>query len=197
MQGGFKTSNGYQDGCNNQVCGGGYSTGGQWRLNQAMTYILGENLKDFLDRELFQPMGIDAGDWYWLSGADVYSNAPPPNAAPGQTALYPSWSGGDSWYGCFIDAPYVIDGHTVTGGGGWVGMSPKDLARVGLLLASGGWWDGQQLITDTDLVDGHAGCGGSDLSGAGGQNMFAWGRVATNGVSFPSSSLIAGPIPAR
>jgi CubicO group peptidase (beta-lactamase class C family) len=197
MQGGFETSNGFQDGCNNQVCGGGYSTGGQWRLNQTMTYILGENLKDFLDRELLRHIGIDSTDWYWLSGADVYANTPPPNAAPEQSVLYPRFTESDRWYGCFIDPPYVIGGQTVVGGGGWVGMSPKDLARIGLLLASEGWWDGRQLISDTDLVDGHAGCGDSDLRAVGGDRMFSWGRVATEGVTFPDDSLIVGPIVAQ
>ena len=73
-------------------------------------------------------------------------------------------------------------------------MSPKDLARVGLLLASDGRWNGRQLISKTDLVDGHEGCGGSDLQARGGDNMFAWGRIATAGVEFPDDSLILGPI---
>lgn len=196
MKGGFSTSNGFLDGCDNTVCEGGYSSGGQWRLNQALTYILDENLKDFLDRELFRPIGIRPESWYWLSGRDVYANLPPPNAAPEQKVLYPDYTADDRWYGCFVDPPYVVRGHVVVGGGGWVGMSPKDLARIGLLLASNGHWDGRQLISKTELVSGHEGCGGSDLQARGGDNMFAWGRVATVGVEFPDDSLILGPIKA-
>ncbi len=197
MRGGFKTSNGFLDGCDNTVCGGEYSSGGQWRLNQALTYIVNENLKDFLDRELFRHIGIDPEAWHWLSGKDVYANRPPPNAAPEQRVLYPAYTSKDRWYGCFVDPPYVVRGHDVLGGGGWVEMSPKDLARVGLLLASNGYWTGRKLVTKTDLVDGHEGCGGSDLQARGGDNMLAWGRVATLGVEFPGDSLIVGPIKVR
>ncbi len=196
MKGGFKTSNGFLDGCNNKACGsgGGYSTGGQWRLNQALTHIVDGNLKDFLDRELFRHIGIEAEGWYWLSGKDVHANLPPPNASPEQKVLYPQYTAKERWYGCFIDPPYVVRGHVVVGGGGWVGMSPKDLARIGLLLASNGYWAGRKLISKTDLVDGHEGCGGSDIRARGGDSMFAWGRVATLGVEFPDDSLVVGPI---
>lgn len=190
MRGNYATSNGFQDGCT-MKCGSGYSTGGQWRLNQALTYVLQEDLKSFLDRELFGPMGIDPSDWYWLTGRQVNENRPPPNAHPDQMSLYPQWTDSDRWYGCFIDPPYEIDGHPVHGGGGWVGMSPKDLARIGLLLASDGHWDGRKLIEKTWRVSGHAGCGSSDL-GFRSSDLVAWGRVSTRGWEKPPSA--SGPV---
>ena len=196
MKGGFATSNGFSDGCDNTKCTSGdkYSSGGMWRLMQALTYVFNKDLKDVLDEELFSKIGIKPDAWYLMSGEEVHSNNPPPNAVPEQKSFYPSWTSDTKWYGCFVDPPYKVRGHIVRGGGGWALITPKDLCRVGLLLASGGYWDGKKLITKTFRVTGHAGCGNSDLKATGGTQYFAWGRVSTNSVSFPSSNLIKGEV---
>ncbi|GEM_PF-1459589 len=124
-----------------------YSSGGMWRLNQALTAVIGMELKDFLDRELFGPMSIDPQDWHWYTGRHLHDTED----------FYPRWPG----YGLFCDPPYEIDGDRVQGGGGWVVMSPKDLARVGLLVACRGVWRGERLVSDTPLLDGHAGFAGA------------------------------------
>ena len=85
-------------------------------------------------------------------------------------------------YGLFCDPPYEIDGCRVQGGGGWVVMSASDLARIGLLVAARGEWNGKRLISDTPLVDGHAG-GNKSLMNGWNETMFSWGQVTTAGIS--------------
>lgn len=58
----------------------------------------------------------------------------------------------------------------------WVVMSAKDLARWGLLVASGGKWKGKQLISH---IQGHAGGNGSHAGGTGGDVFGSWGRVTS------------------
>ena len=120
-----------------------YSSGGMWRLNQALTAVLEKELKDFLDEELFGHMGIQPENWHWYTGRHLHDTE----------EFYPDWPG----YGLFCDPPYEINGCRVQGGGGWVVMTPKDLARVGLLVATRGVWKGKRLISDTELLAGHAG----------------------------------------
>jgi hypothetical protein len=74
-------------------------------------------------------------------------------------------------------------------------MTPRDMCRIGLLLASDGYWNGQKIITKTSRVTGHAGCGDSDLE-YNKSTMFAWGRLSTKNVGFPGSNLVSGPITA-
>jgi len=195
MRGGYYVSNGTGDGCDNTRCATGdrYSSGGMWRLNQALTYIFNKDLKTVLDEEIFSKIGIKAENWQFLSGEFIHSNQPPPFADPAQKVFYPNWSNSKQWYGCFVDPPYDINGHKVLGGGGWVIMTPKDFCRIGLLLASDGYWKGQKLISKTNRVNGNSGCGDSDLR-SDKNTMFSWGKVSTKGVRFPSSSLVAGPI---
>jgi hypothetical protein len=57
----------------------------------------------------------------------------------------------------------------------WVVMSAKDLARWGLLVASGGEWKGKRLIS---RVQGHGGGNGSHVGGTGGNVLGCRGRVA-------------------
>ena len=119
--------------------GSHYSSGGFWRCTQALTKIFDRELKDVLDETLFSHIGIPADRWDWLSGRHVRETID----------FYPEWPG----YGGFIDPPYEINGNRVQGGGGWIVMSPHDLARVGLLLATGGVWKGQRLISDAEFVN--------------------------------------------
>lgn len=115
-----------------------YSSGGFWRCTQALTCILDRELKDVLDEALFSSIGIRSEAWDLLPGRQVRENE----------HFYPDWPG----YGGFIDPPYEIGGHRVQGGGGWAVMSASDLARVGLLLASGGMWRGERLVEPTEFV---------------------------------------------
>ncbi|MFC2087242.1 serine hydrolase domain-containing protein [Bacteroidota bacterium] len=139
-----------------------YSSGGYWRLVQALTAVWQKDLKQVMDEKLFSHMGISAGSWIWPAGETVHDS----------TTWYPSMPG----YGLFLDPPYYIDGHIIRGGQ-WVVMSAEDLARYGLLVATGGIWDGKRLIS---YVRGHNGGNGSNVGGKGGDIMGSWGKVTTN-----------------
>ena len=130
-----------------------YSSGGYWRLSQALTAIWGRDLKQVLDDHVMNKIGIAADDWEWLSGEQVYQDS----------LFYPEMPG----YGNFLDPPFRIDGNAVIGGGGWVVMSAGNLARVGLLIATDGLWRGERIIS---RVSGGAGAG--DMNGVEG-----WGVI--------------------
>ncbi len=49
-------------------------------------------------------------------------------------------------YGEYVDPPYEIAGHVVQRRAGWIVMSSEDLARFGLLIATGGVWKGKRLV---------------------------------------------------
>ncbi|MHC4401739.1 MAG: serine hydrolase [Planctomycetota bacterium] len=145
-----------------------YSSSGRWRLSQALTAVWKRELKDVLDEKLFGHMGIRPDDWKWTSGQELHGNR----------TWYPNMPG----YGLFCDPPYEIHNCRVQGGGGWVVMSASDLARVGLLVATRGVWNGKRLISDTPLVSGHAG-GNSSLMDGWTDTLFSWGQVTTTGIS--------------
>ncbi|GGY06528.1 hypothetical protein GCM10007160_37610 [Litchfieldella qijiaojingensis] len=126
-----------------------YSSGGYWRLSQILTKVWGQDLKSVLDEHLFSKIGIEPSSWRWLGGDEVRSNM----------FFYPEMPG----YGDFIDPPYTINGYRIQGGGGWVEMSPVDLARVGLLIARRGLWEKCRLLSDSELLNGHKGGNDSEL----------------------------------
>ena len=111
-----------------------YSSGGYWRLAQALTAVWDKDLKQVMDEHLFSQMGIAPDDWDWLPGQVVHDSKD----------LYPNMPD----YGLFVDPPYKINGQVVRTGGTGVVMSAKDLARYGLLVATGGVWKSQQLISN-------------------------------------------------
>jgi hypothetical protein len=128
-----------------------YASGGLWRVSQAMTYVWDQDLKEMLDEQIMSKIGIPPDRWGWLSGHHV-------RFCP----IYPNYPD----YGAFCDEPHRVRGHWVRGGGGWVVMCPKDLARVGLLLACGGWWKGEKLVNlITYNESGHSGAGVSYCQG--------------------------------
>ena len=143
-----------------------YSSGGMWRLSQALTALWGDDLKHVLDDRLFGGLGIPADGWDWTPGRRVHEDRD----------WYPEMPG----YGDFLDPPYEIGGHPVRGGGGWAVMTPIDLARFGHLVATGGIWNGQRVI-GTDWLRGHHGGNASQVSGEG-VHFTAMGRVATSGI---------------
>lgn len=145
-----------------------YSSGGRWRLSQALTAIWKMELKDVLDEKLFGRMGIKPDAWGWTTGKQLHDDR--------------RWYPGMPGYGLFCDPPYEINGRRVQGGGGWVVMSASDLARIGLLVAARGEWNGKRLIGDTPLVGGHAG-GNKSLMNGWSETMFSWGQVTTAGIS--------------
>jgi hypothetical protein len=49
-----------------------YSSGGYWRLSQALTALWGRDLKEVLDEKLFRHLGIPAERWEWLPGQMVH-----------------------------------------------------------------------------------------------------------------------------
>ena len=147
-----------------------YSSGGYWRLAQALTALWKKDLKVVMDERLFSKMGIPADRWDWTPGQKVRED-------PG---WYPTMPG----YGLFLDPPYEIDGNVVRGGPGWIVMSAKDLARVGLLVATRGVWKGERLISGTSFLRGHGGGNASHMTGVGGDLMVSWGKVTTSDIDF-------------
>ena len=119
-----------------------YSSGGYWRLGQALTAAWNRDLKEVLDEELFRHMDIPTDRWDWLPGQTVHATKD----------FYPAYPG----YGDYVDPPYKINGHIVRGAPGWVVMSSEDLARFGLLVATRGIWKGRQLVPP-EWLQGHAG----------------------------------------
>jgi CubicO group peptidase (beta-lactamase class C family) len=138
-----------------------YSSGGYWRLAQALTAVWDKDLKTVMDENLFTHMGIAPDDWDWLPGRVVHDSR----------NLYPKMPN----YGLFVDPPYEINGHIVRTGGTGVVMNAKDLARYGLLVATGGIWKSKRLISN--VVD----AGGGNGSAARGyrQAMGSRGDVTT------------------
>ena len=59
-----------------------YSSGGVWRLFQALTHLLDRDLKQVIDERLFGPIGIPPHRWEWTPGRtlferkDWYADAP-------------------------------------------------------------------------------------------------------------------------
>ena len=166
-----------------------YSSGGYWRLGQALTAVWNRDLKEVLDERLFGPMGIPAERWDWLPGKVVHDT----------DDFYPDIPN----YGEYVGPPYEINGHVVRGGPGWVVMSPEDLARFGLLIATGGVWNGQRLVGQ-QWLQGHAGLDIHVVAGDPSTMVsiakvnakgFPFGReVGTRGrFAFPNE-LIAGPV---
>ena len=156
-----------------------YSSGGMWRLSQALTRLWDADIKQVLDQKLFAKIGIPADRWDWNAGRTVYQNK----------NLYPHMPG----YGDFLDPPYEINGHVVRGGPGWVVMSASDLARFGHLVATQGVWMGQQLISPEWLRGHH----GGDTHQVNGESTYytAMGRVATQGIDHPlPEDLFVGPV---
>ena len=156
-----------------------YSSGGIWRLSQALTALWGRDIKSVIDERLLSKIGIGAGDWDWIPGKSVHDNR----------HFYPDMPG----YGDFLDAPYEINGQVVRGGGGWVVMSAGNLARFGHLVATQGLWNGERLIS-SEWIRGHGGGNKSLVSGES-NHYTAFAKVTTEGVDHPlPDELFAGPV---
>lgn len=166
-----------------------YSSGGYWRLGQALTALWDRDLKEVLDERLFSKLGIPADGWHWLPGKHVRDTHD----------FYPALPG----YGEYVDPPYEINGHVVRGAPGWIEMAPEDLARFGLLIATGGIWKGQQLL-GSQWLRGHAGL---DIHVVGGdpETLVSIAKINTRGFPFGTevgtpgqfrfpTQLIAGPV---
>ena len=78
-----------------------YSSGGYWRLGQALTALWDQDLKQVVQDELFSHLGIPADRWDWLPGQAVHDTRD----------FYPAFPG----YGEYVDPPYEINGHVVRG----------------------------------------------------------------------------------
>ncbi len=129
-----------------------YASGNYWRLSQALTAIWRRPLKDVLDERIMGPIGIPPDHWDWIDGRTVKETVD----------FYPELPG----YGDFLDPPFEIHGIPVQGGGGWVVMSARDLARLGLLVATGGVWGETRLVSEIQ--------GGTSVSA---NSMKGWGRI--------------------
>ena len=143
-----------------------YSSGGIWRLTQALTAVWGKDIKDVLDERLFGPMGVPPDRWDWLPGRHIFE----------AKNFYPNMPG----YGDYVDPPYELCGNPVRGGGGWVVMNASDLARFGHLVATRGIWKRKRLIGE-EWIRGHHGGNDSEVSG---ESTFftAMGRVTAKGI---------------
>ncbi len=119
-----------------------YSSGGYVRLGQALTAVWNRDLKEVLQERLFDHLEIPAERWDWLTTEEVHR----------REDFYPEYPG----YGQYVDPPYAIRGHVVRGGPGWIVMSAEDLARFGLLVATGGVWNGRRIV-GSQWLRGHAG----------------------------------------
>lgn len=140
-----------------------YSSANYIRLGQALTALFAEDLKGVLDRELLGPIGIPPDRWAWLSLAEAYA----------ALDMYPEAPG----YGQYADQPHEIAGVQVRGGPGWVCMPAADLARFGLLVATGGLWRGRRLLGAEWLI---SKSGGNCSTMVGDRHSFVAGaRVAT------------------
>ena len=146
-----------------------YSSGGVWRLSQALTALWKQDLKQVLDEGLMIKIGIPPERWDWHTGRTVHED---PN-------FYPNMPG----YGDFIDPPYEISGRVVRGGGGWVVISASDLARFGLLVAIEGMWNGGRIIGN-DWLRGHGGGNGSLMNGDP-STLTSIGVVTAEGFEWP------------
>ena len=144
-----------------------YSSAGTWRAAQALTHLWDRDLKDVMDERILSKIGIAADAWDWYAGGDVKE----------QKYFYPAIP--DSY--TYLDPPYEINGHPVRSGPGWVVMSAKDLARFGLLVATGGNWKGEQLLAP-GWVRTHSGGNRSGLHGES-RRYTSMGRVATEGIA--------------
>lgn len=147
-----------------------YSSGGYWRLAQALTAVWDKDLKQVMDENLFVHMGIEPNEWDWLPGQVVHDSKD----------LYPKMPE----YGLFVDPPYKINGHVVRTGGTGIVMSAKDFARWGLLVATGGEWNGKRLISSVVAAGGG---NGSSARGYGGNVMGSRAEVTTTmkGINVP------------
>ena len=143
-----------------------YSSGGFWRLSQALTVLWDRDLKEVLDEKLLSKIGIPADRWEWLPGQVVQQDE----------NFYPSWP--SAWD--YLDPPYEVNGCVVRSGPGWVVMSASDLARFGHLIATRGNWKGDQLL-DPQWLRGHGGGNGSGVCGES-THYTAMGMVTTQGV---------------
>ena len=156
-----------------------YSSAGFWRLGQALTAIWKRDLKDVLDERIFGQIGIPPERWDWWIGRDVRD----------RKWFYPEIP--DSY--TYLDPPYEIDGHPVRSGPGWVIMSASDLARYGLLVATGGTWAGERIL-DPAWLRGHS---GGNRSGMSGESTYftSMGVVTTDGLTFPHATATMSFIP--
>jgi Beta-lactamase len=143
-----------------------YSSANFIRLGQALTALWGIDLKTLLDRELFSKIGIPAERWSWMSLREVYQNY----------RMYPRMPG----YGHYCDLPHEINGVVVHGGPGWVLMNAEDLARFGLLVATGGIWKGQELLSSEWLISKSGGNMSAVFGDA--ESFVAGSRVTADGM---------------
>jgi CubicO group peptidase (beta-lactamase class C family) len=142
-----------------------------------------------LDERLFRHLGIPADRWEWTTGKEVHDTRD----------FYPDFPN----YGEYVDPPYEINGRAIRGGPGWVRISSADLARFGLLIATGGVWKGKRLI-GSEWLRGHAGLDIHVVAGDP-ETMVAIGKINTKDFpfgaevgtqgrfSFPKN-LITGPV---
>jgi CubicO group peptidase (beta-lactamase class C family) len=143
-----------------------YSSAGIWRLSQALTAVMGQDLKAVLDERLFGKIGIRPERWDWYAGGYVKD----------QKYFYPTIP--DSY--TYLDPPYEIDGHPVRSGPGWVVISASDLARFGHLIATQGSWEGEQLL-DPAWLRGHGGGNNCGVTGES-EHFTATAVVTTEGM---------------
>jgi CubicO group peptidase (beta-lactamase class C family) len=151
---------------------GYYSSGGFWRLGQALTALWKTDIKEVLDERIFCRIGIPSDRWLWYTGRAIQKHK----------FLYPDVP--DAY--TYLDPPYEIDGTVVRSAPGWVVISASDLARYGHLVATQGIWEGERLI-NPEWLRGHGGGNHSGMSGES-RHYTAMGMVTTDGVDYSRTS---------
>ena len=109
-------------------------------LSALLSQVTGMNAAAFAQRELFEPLGMwrQASSWREAAGTICRRRGEPSHASPGQER---------------DRAPWLATQEGISRGGFGLHLTLRDMARFGLLYASGGCWDGQQIIPPDYLED--------------------------------------------
>ena len=104
-----------------------YDDGSPHLLSAILTKLTGLSAAAYAERELFRPLGI------WREGESWSSS-------PGTRQPFGAWPPDG--------LPWKCDGEGISTGGFGLHLTLRDMARFGLLLASGGRWEDRQLIPE-------------------------------------------------
>lgn len=106
-----------------------YSSAGAHLLSAVITRSTGRSAREFANKHLFGPIGMREIPEYEMK-------------------LY----GFDDLFGQQVRG-WVHDPHGISTGGWGVTLTPRDMARFGLLYLNGGSWKGRQIISEKWIAD--------------------------------------------
>lgn len=102
-----------------------YSTAGAHLLSAIITRSTGQSAREFANERLFKPIGMNEIPDYEMSSF-----------------------GFDDLFGVNVKG-WVEDPNRITTGGWGLTLSPRDMARFGLLYLNHGQWENNQIISET------------------------------------------------